>query len=106
MCILESSKEESQYLHNLDYVFTLEDVKSKKQFVLLHISKKLWNFPTNWQSKWSAKLLYYLQVTSVKKQEILSHLKNISSNQLSSNLFSKTVTFTKFLQKMYEKEFP
>ena len=32
---------------------------------------------------------------SVEKREILSHLKNISSNQL----FSKTVTFTKILQK-------
>ena len=28
----------------------------------------------------------------VEKQEILSHQKNISSNQLFSNLFSKTVT--------------
>ena len=35
--------------------------------------------------------------TSVEKQEILSHQKNISSNQLFSNLFSKIVTFTKFL---------
>ena len=34
---------------------------------------------------------------------IISHLKNISSNQLFSNLFSKTVTFTKFLPKMRER---
>ena len=32
-----------------------------------------------------------------------SHQKNISSNQLFSNLFSKTVTFTKFLPKMHER---
>ena len=40
------------------------------------------------------------------EHEILSHQKNISSNQLFSNLFSKTVTFTKFLPKMSEREFP
>ena len=44
---------------------------------------------------------------SVEKQEILSpHQKNISLNQLFSYLFSKTVTFTKFLPKMREREFP
>ena len=43
---------------------------------------------------------------SVEKREILSHLKNISSNQLFSNKFSKTVTFTKFLPKMREREVP
>ena len=41
---------------------------------------------------------------SVEKRKILSP-KNISSNQLFSNLFSKTVTFTKFLLKMREREF-
>ena len=41
----------------------------------------------------------------VEKEEILSHQKNISSNQLFSNLFSKTVTFMKFLPKMREREF-
>ena len=34
------------------------------------------------------------------KWKIYSHLKNISSNQLFSNFFSKTITFTKFLSKM------
>ena len=44
---------------------------------------------------------------SVEKLEIRSHQKNISSNQLFSNLlFRKTVTFTKFLPKMREREFP
>ena len=43
---------------------------------------------------------------SVEKREILCHQKNISSNQLFSNLFSKTVTFTKFLPKMRESKFP
>ena len=33
-------------------------------------------------------------------------LKKISSNQLFSNFFSKTVTFTKFLPKMHESKFP
>ena len=36
-------------------------------------------------------------VHSVEKREILSHQKDISSNQLFSNLFSRIVTFTKFL---------
>ena len=41
----------------------------------------------------------------VEKQEILSpHQKNISSNQLFCNLFSKTITFTKFLPKMRDWE--
>ena len=38
---------------------------------------------------------------SVEKREILSRQRNISSNQL----FSKTVTFTKFLPKMRERDF-
>ena len=43
---------------------------------------------------------------SVEKREILSHLKDISSNQLFSNLFSKTVTFTKSFTKMRQRKFP
>ena len=43
---------------------------------------------------------FHTALHSVEKREILSHLENISSNQLFSNLFSKTVTFTKFLPKM------
>ena len=39
---------------------------------------------------------------SVEKWKIWSHWKNISSNQLYSNLFSKNVTFTKFLPKKCE----
>ena len=42
---------------------------------------------------------------SVEKREILSHKKKISSNQLFSNFFSKTIVFTKFLWKMCEREF-
>ena len=38
-------------------------------------------------------------------KNLLSTKKN-SSNQLFSNFFSKTVTFTKFLPKMRESEFP
>ena len=48
----------------------------------------------------------HLQCHSVEKQEILSHWKNISWNQLLSNFFSKTVVFTKFLSKKCEREFP
>ena len=48
----------------------------------------------------------YSQLHSVEKREILCHQKNISSNQLFSNLFSKIVTFTEFLPKMREREFP
>ena len=43
-------------------------------------------------------------VTSVEKQEIISHRKNISWNQLSSNFVSKNVGFTKFLSKKSERE--
>ena len=50
--------------------------------------------------------LSFNTVHSVEKREILSHRKNISSNQLFSKLFSKIVTFTKFLPKMREREFP
>ena len=39
---------------------------------------------------------------SVEKREILSLKKN-SSNQLFSNFFSKTNTFTKFLQTDFDK---
>ena len=38
-------------------------------------------------------------ICNVENQEILSHRKNISGNQLVSKFFSKTVTFTKFVQK-------
>ena len=43
---------------------------------------------------------------TVEITEIYSHLEKISSNQLFSNFFSKTVTFTKFLPKKREREFP
>ena len=36
----------------------------------------------------------------------ISHQRNISSNQNFTNLFSKTMTFTKCLSKMGEREFP
>ena len=45
----------------------------------------------------------------VVEYEIYSHWKNISSNHLFSNFFSKTVTFTmftKFLPKKCESKFP
>ena len=47
----------------------------------------------------------WTSVHSVEKREILSHWKKISSNQLFSNFFSKTIDFTKFLPKKYEREF-
>ena len=42
----------------------------------------------------------------VEKWKIYSHPKNISSNQLFSNFFSKTVTITKILPKLRESKFP
>ena len=47
-----------------------------------------------------------VQCHSVEKREILSHRKKISWNQLFSNFFSETVTFTKFLPKKRESKFP
>ena len=47
-----------------------------------------------------------LLLQTVEIKEIYSHWKNISSNHLFSNLFSKTVTFTKYLPKLSESEFP
>ena len=44
-------------------------------------------------------------VHSVEKREILCHWKEISSKQLFSNFFSKTIVFTKFLRKKCEIEF-
>ena len=43
---------------------------------------------------------------SVEKRKIYSHRKIFSSNQLFSNFVSKIVTFTKFLSKKSESEFP
>ena len=46
---------------------------------------------------------------NVEKRKIWSHQKNISSNQLFSNFFSKSITFTEFLPKMCEtksRQFP
>ena len=51
-------------------------------------------------------IFHFSTLCSVEKQDILSHQKNISSNQLFSDLFSKTVTFTKFLPKISESKFP
>ena len=42
---------------------------------------------------------------SVVKWKIYSHRKNISSNHLFSDFFSKNVVFTRFLPKMRESEF-
>ena len=50
--------------------------------------------------------LTHCTVHTVEITEIYSHWKNISSNHLFSNFFSKTVTFTKFLPKKRESEFP
>ena len=52
------------------------------------------NFTENFQEKKG-------RVRTVWKNE-----KKISSNQLFSNFFSKTVTFTKFLPEMRESKFP
>ena len=49
----------------------------------------------------------YITMHSVEKREILSHQKIFRQiNSLVTYLVSKTVTFTKFLPKMREREFP
>ena len=47
----------------------------------------------------------FLETHDVEKREILSHQRNISSNQLISTFFRKTVNFTKLLPKMRERKF-
>ena len=71
-----------------------------KKFRQINVLLK--NFTINW---FDGKKIVWQQHT-VEKREILFHRKNISSNQLFSNLFTKTVTFTEFLLKMREREFP
>ena len=46
------------------------------------------------------------QEHSVEKREILSHQKTFRQITSFSNLFSKTITYTKYLPKMSEREFP
>ena len=46
------------------------------------------------------------QTTGWRNEKFSLTKKNISSNQLFSTLFSKTVNFTKFLPKIREREFP
>lgn len=41
-----------------------------------------------------------------KNEKFTLTKRNISSNQLYSNLFSRTATFPKFLPKLSEREFP
>ena len=55
----------------------------------------------------ATQILVFLSLTQQcgKARNSLSP-KNISSNQLYNNSFSKTVTFTKILPKMREREFP
>ena len=48
---------------------------------------------------WFHEFFYGNLQHSVEKREILSHQKKISSNQLFTNFFSETVTFTKSLPK-------
>ena len=45
----------------------------------------------------------YVVVSQCVKMKILLSLKDIPLNQLFSNLFSKTDTFTKFLPKLHER---
>ena len=51
--------------------------------------------------RWRSIQLCIVVLKSVEKWEIYSHRKNISSNQLFSNFFSKNVAFTNFLSKMW-----
>ena len=55
-----------------------------------------------WKTMWK---LRKFTLHTVEKREIISHQIFFSSNQVSSNLFSKAVsTFTEFLPKMHERE--
>ena len=49
--------------------------------------------------------IFQNSVTTLWKNQKFTLTNKISSNQLLSNFFSKTVTFTKFLPKMRESEF-
>ena len=62
----------------------------------------------NWSNTKSL-LLHNCKFTfhnNVEKWKICSHRKNISSNQLFGDFFSKNVAFTKFLPKKCEREYP
>ena len=67
---------------------------------------KISEISTLWKSTIKHDQYFYRKINISPSNQILSHHKNISSNQLFSNLSSKTVTFTKFLPKMHEREFP
>ena len=67
---------------------------------LLHSLKLISRKISMTEKCWTFHTVYFLR-HSVEKQEILSHS---PKNQLLSNSFSKTVSFTKFLPKMCERE--
>ena len=56
--------------------------------------------------KFATDVIIQVHIHSVEKREILSHQKNISSNQLFSKFISKNVVFTQFLPKKYKSKFP
>ena len=75
--------------------------------VFFHTELELWVYFRNQYctSRFHEIFAEELWKHSVEKREILSHWKKISSNQLFSNFFSKTIAFTKFLRKKCEREF-
>ena len=89
--------------HRKNENFTLTEKKFRQiTYLVLFIVKTL--LSRNFCQKCETKSQQFPNC-GVEKWEILSHWKKISSNQLFSNFFSKTIVFTKFLRKKCEREF-
>ena len=92
-------------LKNQLFPWNQRDLKSIKYFVkLIYWNYKKVDF-TKFFNFGQIFNFWNHSVHNVEKREIFFHQKNISSNQLFSYLFSKTVIITKFLPKMREWEF-
>ena len=84
----------SRFFYSLDLREQCEKNKKitlTRMYILCYFCKK------------KKKVAIFKMPSSVEISEILSYRKNITWNQLFSNLFSKTVAFTKFLSKKCEK---
>ena len=68
------------------------------------ISRKIWVTENCWI--FHTVHVHPAKCHTVEIAEIYSHRKNISSNHLFSDFFSRNVTFTKFLLKESESKFP
>ena len=97
----------SKHFHKFNFSNILQNIREFNHFILfLFCTVNFTNFLT-------FRFFFFLRRGknarffrhSVVKREILSHRKKISSNQFFGNFFSKTIAFTKFLQKKCEREF-